>query len=144
MTKYAVRLKGSKEHFLIALGERDEDFILDPESNPTTVWVTTTVPMHDMLKWEELVEDVIESSEQIQKDIEELTGETFEDMGIDEEHLYEDDEKTYKIVRKYKDATHPSHDEVIKRNLTRKEAQDHCSRDDTHEKGVWFDAFYEE
>ena len=55
-----------------------------------------------------------------------------------------DDETTYKIVRKYKDMNHPDHDKVIDTGLTREEAQEHCSRDDTHEPGVWFDAFYEE
>lgn len=53
------------------------------------------------------------------------------------------DDKTYMIVRKYKDETHPDHDKIIKTNLTRKEAQDHCSYDDSKGDG-WFDCFYEE
>lgn len=52
--------------------------------------------------------------------------------------------KTYEIVRKYKDLSHPDNNKVIKTGLTLKEAREHCSSDDSHEKGVWFDCFYEE
>jgi hypothetical protein len=54
------------------------------------------------------------------------------------------DEITYKIVRKYKDNSHPDHDLVIKEGLSLDEAKEHCKDPDTQEKGVWFDAFYEE
>ena len=54
------------------------------------------------------------------------------------------DEKTYKIVRKYKDMNHPDHDKEIKTGLTREEAKEHCKDPDTKEDGVWFDCFYEE
>jgi hypothetical protein len=54
------------------------------------------------------------------------------------------DDTTYKIVRKYKDENHPDHNKVIDTGLTRDEAQKHCSDPSTQEKGVWFDAFYEE
>ncbi len=61
-------------------------------------------------------------------------------------HRKEDtmDEKTYKIVRKYKDSSHPDHDKEIDTGLTREEAKEHCKDPDTQEDGVWFDAFYEE
>jgi hypothetical protein len=52
--------------------------------------------------------------------------------------------ETYKIIRKYKDDNHPDNDRVIKTDLTLKEARDHCNDPDSHEEGVWFDAFYEE
>ena len=61
MNKYAVRLKGiTREEFLCALGFRDEDFELDPEGNPVTVWVTTSLSMSDLLEFEG-VEDVVEA-----------------------------------------------------------------------------------
>jgi len=91
MTRYAVRLKdepGVKENFLRALGFKDEDFELNPEGNPITVWVTTSLSMSDLYEFD-TVEDVVEAIEQKQNEIEELTGETFEDMGIDEEWLYD-------------------------------------------------------
>ncbi len=53
-------------------------------------------------------------------------------------------ETTYKIVRKYRDTNHPDHDKVIDTGLTLEEARKHCSSEDTCEKGVWFDCFYEE
>lgn len=48
--------------------------------------------------------------------------------------------KTYKIVRLFQD-DRPR--EVITRGQTLQQAQDHCSREDTHGDG-WFDAYYEE
>lgn len=53
-------------------------------------------------------------------------------------------DKTYKIVRKYKDSNHPDHDKEIATDLTREEAKEHCKDPCTCEKGVWFDVFYEE
>ena len=50
------------------------------------------------------------------------------------------DERTYKIMRAYADSR-PK--EVIKRGVTLEEAQEHCSREDTHGDG-WFDCYYEE
>ena len=47
----------------------------------------------------------------------------------------------YKIVRFYRDENHPDNKKVIKRGLTEEEAQEHCRREDTHEKGVWFDGY---
>jgi len=52
--------------------------------------------------------------------------------------------KTYTIIRKYKDTSHPNHNKIIDSGLTLKEAKEHCSSEETHEKGVWFDCFYEE
>ena len=54
------------------------------------------------------------------------------------------EEKTYKIVRKYKDSGHPDHDKEINSGLTLAEAKAHCNDPDTCEEGVWFDCFYEE
>ena len=51
---------------------------------------------------------------------------------------------TYKIVRKYANANHPDHNKEIDSGLTLAEAQEHCKDPSTHEKGVWFDCFYEE
>ena len=48
----------------------------------------------------------------------------------------------YKIIRKYFDTSHPDHNKKIASGLTLEEAQEHCSREDTHEKGVWMDVFY--
>ena len=62
-------------------------------------------------------------------------------------NLYVDfarDERTYEIVRKYKNDNHPDHNKVIKTGLTRAEAQEHCKDTDSREDGVWFDVFYEE
>ena len=53
-------------------------------------------------------------------------------------------EKTYQIVRKYKDDTHPDNDKEIATGLTHDEAKAHCKDPDSHEAGVWFDCFYEE
>ena len=50
----------------------------------------------------------------------------------------------YKIVRFYRDENHPDNKKVILRGLTEEEAQDHCRREDTHERGVWFDGYTEE
>ena len=47
----------------------------------------------------------------------------------------------YKIVRFTFDKNHPDNHKVIKRGLTLEEAQAHCQRDDTREKGVWFDGY---
>ena len=44
----------------------------------------------------------------------------------------------YKIVRFYKDSNHQDHNKVIKTGLTEAEAQEHCQREDTHERGVGF------
>lgn len=52
--------------------------------------------------------------------------------------------KTYEIVRKYADNSHPDHDKVIAKGLSLTEARNHCKDPDTHEEGVWFDCFYEE
>jgi hypothetical protein len=51
---------------------------------------------------------------------------------------------TYEIIRKYADANHSDHNKVIATGLTLAEAQEHCKDPSTHEKGVWFDCFYEE
>lgn len=48
---------------------------------------------------------------------------------------------TYRIVRFYQERDKPS--EVIEEGLTLEEAQDHCSREDSHGEG-WFDAYREE
>lgn len=59
-------------------------------------------------------------------------------------------EPTYKIVRKYAPGSggwqskHPDHNKVIDTGLTLDEAQTHCKDPATHEKGVWFDCYYEE
>lgn len=50
----------------------------------------------------------------------------------------------YKIVRFTFDENHPDNHRVIKTGLTLEEAQEHCQRDDTREKGVWFDGYDEE
>lgn len=52
------------------------------------------------------------------------------------------DEKTYRIIRMFRDSNKLS--EVINAGLTLEEAQAHCQREDTHEKGVWFDGYEEE
>ena len=56
--------------------------------------------------------------------------------------------KTYKIVR-FKQGSDNITNEVIKTNLTLKDAQEHCSRENTHEKDIdgnvlWFDGYEEE
>lgn len=53
--------------------------------------------------------------------------------------------KTYKIVR----FSFKKDSEVIKMGLTLKDAQEHCSRENTHEKDIdgnvlWFDGYTEE
>ena len=45
----------------------------------------------------------------------------------------------YKIIRFYAERHKSSR--VIKRGLTLEEAQAHCRRSDTSEKGVWFDGY---
>jgi hypothetical protein len=50
----------------------------------------------------------------------------------------------FKIVRYYSDNNHPDNHKVIKTGLTKEEAKDHCQREDTREKGVWFDGYTEE
>lgn len=49
--------------------------------------------------------------------------------------------ETYKIVRFYADSEHPDNNKIIKRGLTLEQAQEHCSRENTHEEGVWFDGY---
>jgi hypothetical protein len=53
------------------------------------------------------------------------------------------EERTYKIVRKYKD-NHPDHDKEIATGLTLAEAREHCKDPESKEDGVWFDCFYQE
>ena len=53
-------------------------------------------------------------------------------------------EESYKIVRKYRDYSHPDNNKVIKTGLTLEEAQEHCNDPSTHEPGVWFNSYYEE
>jgi len=50
----------------------------------------------------------------------------------------------YKIIRFYRDENHPDNKKIIRRGLSLKQAQAHCSREDTHEPGVWFDGYTEE
>ncbi len=54
---------------------------------------------------------------------------------------------SYKIIRFYFDDNKPKR--VIKRGLTREEAQQHCSLESTHKKDaqgnvIWFDGFESE
>jgi hypothetical protein len=49
--------------------------------------------------------------------------------------------ETYSIVRFYAGV---KKSRVIKTGLTLEEAQEHCQRDNTHEKGVWFDGYRSE
>jgi len=51
---------------------------------------------------------------------------------------------SYKIVRKYRDMSHPDNDKVIDTGLSLEEAQAHCKDPSTHEKGVWFDMYLPE
>ena len=51
---------------------------------------------------------------------------------------------TYKIVRKYRDSSHPDNYKVIDYGLSLEEAQAHCNDPSTREPGVWFDCYYEE
>lgn len=53
------------------------------------------------------------------------------------------EEKTYRIVRKYQDSSHPDHDKEIDSGLTLEEAKAHCQDPDTEGDG-WMDVFYEE
>ncbi len=47
----------------------------------------------------------------------------------------------YKIVRKYKDWNHRSHNKVIRTDLTLAEAMAHCKSPDSKKKDVWFDGY---
>ena len=61
MVKYCVRLKdtpNARRNFLCVVGENDPDFELDPEGNPVTVWITTTLS-ESFLSNLEVVEDVV-------------------------------------------------------------------------------------
>jgi len=51
--------------------------------------------------------------------------------------------KTYKIIRFYKDNSHPDHHEIIETGLTLKEAQEHC-RDHETSTDEYFDGYEEE
>jgi hypothetical protein len=53
------------------------------------------------------------------------------------------EEKTYCIVRKYRDMNHTDHNKEIDSGLTLEEAREHCSDPDTSGDG-WMDVFYEE
>ena len=48
---------------------------------------------------------------------------------------------TYKIVRFYKKS---GRRKILRKGLTREEAQSYCSREDTERAGVWFDGFERE
>jgi hypothetical protein len=53
---------------------------------------------------------------------------------------------TYEIIRFYFDQDHPDHKRIIKRGLTKAQAEAHCQSEDTREQGpdghtVWFDGF---
>ena len=50
--------------------------------------------------------------------------------------------RTYKIIRYHADTTIPN--KCILQGLTLEEAQEHCSKEYTHELGVWFDGYTEE
>ena len=51
--------------------------------------------------------------------------------------------ETFRIVRSFNPSLNKS-DRTIKRGLTLEEAQEHCSRPDTREAGVWFDGYAKE
>ncbi len=51
---------------------------------------------------------------------------------------------TYQIIRFYRDTNHADHGMVVDTGLSLDDAQEHCSSEDTHEKGVWFDGYTEE
>ena len=58
-------------------------------------------------------------------------------------------EQTYKIVRFYRDWTHPNHGQVIKTGLTLDEAQAHCNDPATQSydqagEVAWFDGYESE
>ena len=48
----------------------------------------------------------------------------------------------YKIIRFFRDNNRPRR--IIKRDLTLKEAQQHCSDPNTRKEGVWFDGYEKE
>ena len=47
------------------------------------------------------------------------------------------DNKTYKIIRFYKDDNTPN--EIIETGLTKDEARSHCQNKDSQKEGVYFD-----
>ena len=48
----------------------------------------------------------------------------------------------YKIIRFYKKkGPNGLQEEIIRRDVTLKEAQEWCSREDTEKAGVWFDGY---
>lgn len=57
------------------------------------------------------------------------------------EYCETNEHRHYYIIRMYKDENRKNR--IIKRNVTLAEAKAHCSREDTIEKGVWFDAWDE-
>jgi len=59
-----------------------------------------------------------------------------------DEPLRQHAKTTYRVVRFW--AADGSSPQTIKTGLTRKKAQEHCSREDTHEPGVWFDGYERE
>lgn len=54
-------------------------------------------------------------------------------------------EKTYKILRFYKDMSHPDNRKIIKKGLTLEKAKEHCEDPSTCDKdGAWFNGYEEE
>ncbi len=54
-----------------------------------------------------------------------------------------EENKTYKVVRYYR-KPNKNHGTVMREGLTLEEAQEHCSQEDTHHPGEWFDGYTEE
>jgi hypothetical protein len=52
--------------------------------------------------------------------------------------------KTYKIIRFYRNSDHKNHMKIMKRGLSLAEAQQHCQDERTKKCGVWFDGYGEE